>query len=183
MAKTPQSPGAMDRRLAEMLRVDHAGEFGAVAIYRGQHAVFSASPKTERTAEIIKEMEEGEHVHLETFSTYLRERKVRPTLLAPFWNVAGFALGAGTALMGEKAAMACTTAVETVIGDHYAEQLDELPPEEEALAQTIDQFREEELEHHDTAMAEGAEEAPFYGILKAVIGTGCKAAIAIAQKI
>ena len=103
-------PGPRERRIAEMLRVDHAGEYGAVAIYRGQKAVFGALPHKMRTASMIEEMEEGELHHLETFDEMLIERGVRPTLFGPLWNRAGFALGAATALMGEKAAMACTAA-------------------------------------------------------------------------
>ena len=117
----PQKPGPRSPRIAEMLRVDHAGEYGAVAIYRGQRAVFDRLPHKQATADAIAEMEAGEAGHLETFDRLLAERKVRPTLLAPLWNAAGFGLGAATALMGEKAAMAATAAVEDVIEKHYGE--------------------------------------------------------------
>ena len=166
-----------------MLRVDHAGEYGAVAIYRGQRAVFEKLPHKAGTAALIKEMEDGEAHHLETFDRLLAERKIRPTLLAPFWNAAGFGLGAATALMGEKAAMACTVAVEDVIEKHYADQIDALKDREPELAETVRQFREDELEHKHTAADAGADAAPGYKILSAAIRLGCRAAIRIAEKI
>ena len=166
-----------------MLRVDHAGEYGAVAIYRGQRAVFERLDHKSGIAEEIADMEAGEAEHLKTFDRLLAERKIRPTALAPFWNAAGFGLGAVTALMGEKAAMAATAAVEDVIEKHYAEQIDELREEEPALAETVRQFREDELGHKATAEAAGANEAPGYNLLSAVIGAGCRAAIRIAEKI
>lgn len=183
-AKTKRlRPGARDRRIAEILRVDHAGEYGAVAIYKGQQAVFGALPHKSRTAELIHEMEEGEAHHLETFDRLLIERGVRPTVMGPVWNAAGFALGAATALMGEKAAMACTAAVEEVIEDHYARQADEMAVSNPDLAATARQFREDELEHKTTAEAEGAADAPGYRALRAVIGAGCRVAIKVAEKI
>lgn len=166
-----------------MLRVDHAGEYGAVAIYRGQRAVFDALPHKYETAAAIEEMEAGEQEHLKAFDRILEERQVRPTLLGPVWNMAGFALGAATALVGEKAAMACTAAVEDVIEKHYGEQAEELDPIEPGLAGTVRQFREEELEHKHTAEDAGAAEAPAYGLLSAVIRTGCRAAIKLAEKV
>ena len=179
----PHKPGPRNRRIADMLRVDHAGEYGAVAIYRGQRAVFEKLPHKAGTAALIKEMEDGEAHHLETFDRLLAERKIRPTLLAPFWNAAGFGLGAATALMGEKAAMACTVAVEDVIEKHYADQIDALKDREPELAETVRQFREDELEHKHTAADAGADEAPGYKILSAAIRLGCRAAIRIAEKI
>ncbi len=178
-----KKPGPNGRRLAQMLRVDHAGEYGAVAIYRGQHAVFSGLANKRETAAMIAEMEAGEQEHLETFDRILAERRVRPTLLAPFWNIAGFGLGAATALMGEKAAMACTAAVEEVIEKHYADQIEVLGDDEPELSATITKFRDEELEHKATAEAAGAEEAPGYPLLSGVIRAGCRAAIKIAEKI
>jgi len=176
-------PGPHKNRLAEMLRVDHAGEYGAVAIYRGQRAVFGALPHKEKIARQIEEMEAGENEHLETFDRLLAERKVRPTLLAPFWNAAGFGLGAATALMGEKAAMACTEAVEDVIEGHYAKQAEVLDTTDPKLAETIRKFREDELTHKKTAEEAGAAEAPGYSLLSAAIKLGCRAAIRIAEKI
>jgi len=166
-----------------MLRVDQAGEYGAVAIYRGQRAVFDRLQHKARTAALIREMEDGEAHHLETFDKLLAERQVRPTLLVPLWNAAGFGLGAATALMGEKAAMACTAAVEDVIEKHYAEQVEELAASEPELAATVRQFREDEIGHKTTAEAEGAEETTGYKLLSATIKLGCRAAIRIAEKL
>ena len=181
--RAPQKPGPREGRIADMLRVDHAGEYGAVAIYRGQRAVFDRLPHKARIAALLKDMEGGEAHHLLTFDRLLAERKVRPTLLAPFWNAAGFSLGAATALMGEKAAMACTEAVEDVIEKHYAEQIGELEANEPALAETVRQFRADELEHKQTAEDEGAKDAPGYRLLSAAIRFGCRAAIKIAEKV
>ncbi|WDI32819.1 demethoxyubiquinone hydroxylase family protein [Hyphococcus flavus] len=180
---SPHKPGPRARRIGDMLRVDHAGEYGAVAIYRGQRAVFEKLPHKQHTANVLEEMEAGEAHHLETFDRLLAERKIRPSLLSPFWNAAGFGLGAATALMGEKAAMACTEAVEDVIEKHYAEQIDELETVEPELAGTVRQFRDDELEHKHTAENEGAREAPGYGLLSAAIRAGCRVAIKIAEKV
>jgi ubiquinone biosynthesis monooxygenase Coq7 len=170
-------------RLAEILRVDHAGELGAVYIYRGQQAVFGASPSHGAMTDALSEMEGHEQVHLRAFDALLTERRVRPTLLAPVWRAAGFALGAGTALLGEKAAHACTEAVETVIEKHYADQIAELAEEDPALAGSLVKFREDELDHRDRAIAAGAQDAPGYRLLSAVIRMGCRAAIKITEKL
>jgi ubiquinone biosynthesis monooxygenase Coq7 len=175
--------GAGRARLAEMLRVDHAGELAAVHIYRGQRAVLNTAPSKDRIAFQLQEMEAHEAVHLARFDQILNERQVRPTLMTPVWRLAGFALGASTALMGEKAAHACTEAVETVIEDHYARQIAELGAREPALAAELSQFRDDELAHRDQAVAEGAKSAPAYPLLAAVIRAGCKAAIAISEKV
>jgi len=175
--------GATAARLAEILRVDHAGELGAVSIYRGQRAVFGDAPSNARIAGQLAEMEAHEAVHLARFDRLLNERQVRPTALTPLWRLAGFALGAGTALMGEKAAHACTEAVEDVIEQHYAGQVAELRDREPALAAELSKFRDEELAHRDHAVEEGARDAPGYPILAAVIRAGCKAAIKISEKL
>ncbi|MEO9213064.1 MAG: demethoxyubiquinone hydroxylase family protein [Caulobacteraceae bacterium] len=175
--------GAGARRLAEILRVDHAGELGAVHIYRGQRAVLEAGAGRARIAGQLAEMEAHEARHLERFETLLTEARVRPTLLAPLWRAAGFALGAGTALMGEKAAHACTEAVETVIEAHYADQIAEIGDREPALASELSTFRDEELAHRDQAVAEGARAAPGHGLLGAVIRAGCRAAIRLSEAI
>jgi ubiquinone biosynthesis monooxygenase Coq7 len=176
-------PGALAARMAEILRVDHAGELGAVAIYRGQRAVLDAAPGHERTARQLAEMEAHEQAHLSRFDALLTERRVRPTALAPVWRLAGFALGAGTALLGDKAAHACTEAVENVIEQHYAGQIAELEARDPELAAELSRFRDEELAHRDSAVAEGAHEAPGYSLLAAVIGAGCRAAIKISEKV
>ncbi|CAN5197760.1 demethoxyubiquinone hydroxylase family protein [soil metagenome] len=175
--------GAATRRLHEMLRVDHAGELGAVHIYRGQKAVFGQARGGETMAADMAEHEAGEQVHLSAFDAILTRRGVRPTVFAPLWRAAGFALGAGTALMGEKAAHACTEAVESVIEEHYAEQIADLSEREPELAAELARFRDDELEHRDHALAHGAREAPGYPVLSAVIKAGCRAAIRISEKL
>jgi 3-demethoxyubiquinol 3-hydroxylase len=184
----PMRPGlgAQASRMAEILRVDHAGEMGAVAIYRGQRAVMAAhrDPSIART---LEEMEAHEAVHLARFDELLTQHGVRPTLLAPAWRLAGFALGAATALMGEKAAHACTEAVESVIEDHYARQIAEIQADPSGpaavLAPELSAFRDDELAHRDTAIEKGALEAPGYPLLAAVIRAGCRTAIRISEKI
>ena len=185
MTASPRRPGAGAgaARLAEILRVDHAGELGAVHIYRGQRTVFGQAPGKARISGQLEEMESHEARHLSRFETLLAERRVRPTLMAPLWRLAGFTLGAGTALMGEKAAHACTEAVETVIGEHYARQVAELADREPALSEELSGFRDEELAHRDLAIEEGAKAAPAYPLLSAAIRFGCRAAIRISEKI
>lgn len=180
----PPLPGeAARRRLEAMIRVDHAGEFGAVQIYRGQRAVFSRAESKARAAALVTEMEQGEEVHLQTFDRLLLERGVRPTALAPLWRIAGFGLGAATALLGEKAAHACTVAVEEVIEEHYAGQAAELEGGDSELKEIVTRFREEELAHRDTALAEGAEQAPGFPVLRAAIKFGCRMAIRASERI
>jgi ubiquinone biosynthesis monooxygenase Coq7 len=181
----PPRPGldAPAARLAEILRVDHAGELGAVHIYRGQRAVLNRAPGKDRIAFQLQEMEAHEAEHLSAFDALLTARRVRPTLLAPLWRAAGFALGAGTALMGEKAAHACTEAVESVIEAHYADQIAELAAVEPELAADLARFREDELRHRDQAVAEGAREAAGYPFMAAAIQAGCRAAIKISEKL
>ena len=166
--------------LDEIIRVDHAGEYGATRIYDGQIAVFGKDSKIGKT---IQHMADQEQEHIEKFNDLLIEKRVRPTALLPVWNIAGFALGAGTALMGEKAAMACTVAVEKVIGEHYREQQDLLEDDEKELKKTIAKFEKDELEHHDIGLEHDAENAPGYKVMTKVIEIGCKAAIAISKKI
>lgn len=171
-------------RRREMLRVDHAGEYGAVAIYRGQLAVFERQHGRERITGQLKEMAAQEQEHLDAFDKLLNAGSVRPTALSPVWNAAGFALGAATALLGEKAAHACTEAVETVIEEHYGDQITELEAVGEAeLAAKMTKFRDEEVAHKELATSEGAAEAPGYPLLSAFIRFGCRAAIRISEKI
>ena len=180
-------PGAAGRaeQVEEMIRVDHAGEYGAVRIYEGQLAVFRHLPGKQKIAAEIEAMARDEEDHLARFNGIVNERQVRPTALTPFWHAAGFALGAATALMGEKAAMACTAAIEEVIDEHYRAQvrkLDEMQAEPELRA-TIEKFREEEVAHKDHALAAGAAEAPGYGLLSGAIKTACRLAIRVAEKV
>jgi ubiquinone biosynthesis monooxygenase Coq7 len=167
-----------------MLRVDHAGEYGAVAIYRGQLAVFGRQDGRERITCQLRQMSDQEQEHLDAFDGLLAEGRVRPTALSPVWNAAGFALGAATALLGEKAAHACTEAVETVIEEHYGDQIAELEQAgETGLAGRLAKFRDEEVAHKNLAAAEGAHEAPGYPLLSALIRTGCRIAIRISEKV
>lgn len=181
---TPPMPGegVRERRIAEMIRVDHAGEYGAVQIYRGQRAVFDRIASRAHAARVIAEMEAGEAEHLKTFDRLLAERGVRPTLMAPIWRIAGFGLGAATALLGESAAHACTEAVEEVIEQHYARQSETLSDDPE-LKSVVDRFREDEIGHRETAVDQGAHGAPGYPVLTALIKFGCRAAIRISEKI
>jgi len=176
-------PGSGRARLAEILRVDHAGELGAVHIYRGQQAVFARAKDKQAIAAQLREMEGHEAVHLKAFDGLLNDRHVRPTLLAPLWRAAGFALGAGTALLGEKAAHACTEAVESVIEDHYAGQISELQHRDPPLAAELTKFRDDELGHRDQAIAAGAKEALGYPLLSSAIRAGCRLAIRVSQKL
>lgn len=175
--------GAGARRLARMLRVDHAGELAAVHIYRGQKAVLGHSPATAGAAAEIDAMAAQEAEHLAAFDALLTERGVRPSLLAPLWRAAGFTLGAATALIGEKAAHACTEAVETVIEAHYAGQVAEISEREPELAGKLESYRQDELAHRDKAIEQGAREAPAYPVLSAVIRAGCRAAIKVAEAV
>jgi ubiquinone biosynthesis monooxygenase Coq7 len=181
----PPMPGenVTDRRLQEMIRVDHAGEYGAVQIYRGQRAVFDRIEGKAHAARLIADMEASEQDHLKTFDRLIAERAVRPTLMAPVWRVAGFGLGALTALMGERAAHACTEAVEEVIEEHYGRQSDELEGLDTELKYVVDNFRADEIAHKQTAIEQGARHAPAYPLLSAAIKAGCRAAIRISEKI
>lgn len=165
---------------AAMLRVDQAGEYGATRIYAGQLAVMGDRHPMSRA---IAAMATQEDRHLDHFNAMMAQRGVRPTLLQPFWHVAGFALGAVTAAIGPEAAMACTAAIETEIDRHYAQQLDELDGQDAELAEAIVDFQAEEVEHRDTALAHGAEQAPAYPLLAGAIRLGCRAAIALSKRI
>jgi len=175
----PGTQGTPD--IASMIRVDHAGEYGAVRIYEGQLAVLGGHGSTARAA--IAHMAEQEQRHLTAFDQLVIERHVRPTLLAPLWQVTGFVLGAATAMLGEKVAMACTAAVEEVIDEHYAAQVSRLGDSEPKLRATIEAFRAEEVAHRDTALAHGANEAPGYPLLSTAIKAGCRLAIKLSEKL
>lgn len=164
--------------VARMIRVDQAGEYGAARIYDGQLAVLGRRP----VGETIREMRAQEARHLETFDRLVADRRVRPTALAPLWHVAGFALGAATALLGERAAMACTVAVEEAIDAHYARQAGSLGADEAPLRRTIEAFRADERAHRDTGLAYGAERAPGYRALHAVVGSATRLAIRLSER-
>jgi ubiquinone biosynthesis monooxygenase Coq7 len=163
----------------ETIRVDHAGEYGAKRIYQGQIAVLRGT----KWESLIQHMQDQEQVHLDTFSRLIAERRVRPTALLPVWHVAGFALGAATALLGHRAAMACTVAVEEAIDEHYQRQEAALGEDEAPLKASIAKFRAEELEHRDTGLEHEAEQAPAYRLLSAAIKAGCKVAIKVSEKV
>ena len=170
-----------EQMIERMVRVDHAGEFGAVRICEGQLAVLGKS----KTAPVIRHMLGQEKEHLKRFGDMVADRRVRPTALLPLWHLAGFALGAGTALLGEKAAMACTVAVEETIDEHYAEQIEDLDGdlEEKDLKATFEKFRDEELEHRDTGLEHGAEQAPGYEILTGAVKAGSRLAIWLSTRV
>jgi 3-demethoxyubiquinol 3-hydroxylase len=173
-------PGDRRRDVESMIRVDQAGEYGATRIYAGQLAVMGdRSP----AARAIAGMANQEERHRRFFDAMVARRGVRPTVLQPLWNVAGFALGAVTAAIGPEAAMACTAAVETEIDRHYRQQLEELGDDDSELSAAVAEFRAEELEHRDTALAAGAESAPAYPLLSGMIRMGCRAAIALSKRI
>ncbi|ODN96395.1 ubiquinone biosynthesis monooxygenase Coq7 [Cryptococcus wingfieldii CBS 7118] len=193
---TPLLTPEQDDLLKSILRVDHAGELGANWIYRGQKWAMDVKGDTE-TSRQVEGMWDNERHHLKTLSLLVAQHRARPTLLYPIWQTMAFALGAGTGLMSKEAAMACTEAVETVIGEHYDDQLRELAPLLEKATATgeaphpsiplmtsiLREFRDDELEHLDTAVEEGAQKAPGHSLLSAIIGVGCKAAINVCGKI
>ncbi|XP_072124902.1 5-demethoxyubiquinone hydroxylase, mitochondrial [Mobula birostris] len=177
------SSQAERQMLGRIIRVDHAGEYGANRIYAGQMAVLGKTS----VGPVIQQMWDQEKEHLEKFNELMVDHRVRPTLLIPVWNIAGFMLGAGTALLGKEGAMACTVAVEESISNHYNNQIRTLmeddPERHKELLEVLKKFRDEELEHHDTGLAHDAELAPAYSLLKNVIQVGCKAAIYISERI
>jgi 3-demethoxyubiquinol 3-hydroxylase len=174
-------PGDLPREalIRRMIRVDHAGEYGARRIYEGQLAVLGRR----QDAEPIRHMAAQEKRHLEAFDKLVGERRVRPTALHPLWHVAGYALGAATALLGREAAMACTVAVEEVIDEHYRKQAAALGGADPELSGMIEAFRAEEIEHRDIGLAEGAERAPAYDLLKGAIKAGSRLAIWLAERV
>lgn len=181
MTEGDRLPGDLDKDtlLEQIIRVDQAGEYGAKRIYEGQLAILG---KTD-AAPILREMLAQEEKHLAKFNGIITERGVRPTALEPIWHVAGFALGAATALLGKEVAMACTAAVEDVIGEHYAEQTAQLGDDESELRTTIAAFRDDELHHRDVSLEHGAEAAPAYLPLTTAIKAGTRLAIWLSKRI
>ena len=177
---TSWRPGDRRPDRASMLRVDQAGEYGATRIYAGQLAVLRSNCPE---AKLVARMAAQEQRHLDRFNKLMADRRVRPTALQPLWNVAGFALGAATALMSEEAALACTDAVETEIDKHYRSQLDELGEDDPELSADIEEFRADELEHRDSARSAGATNALGYPVLTAAIRAGCRVAIELSKRI
>ena len=183
MTTSSRLPGdpTPEEAVERMIRVDHAGEYGAVRIYEGQLAVLGKS----KAAGVIRDMAEQERRHLERFEKLVRERRVRPTALSPIWHVAGYALGAASALLGERAAMACTVAVEEVIDEHYRGQAESLgdDPDNAPLRKTIEDFRADELAHRDVALAHDARTAPAHDLLTATVKLGSRLAIWLSTRI
>ena len=181
MKNSTGQPGALTKKqlLEQVIRVNQAGEYGAKRIYAGQMAVLKKSP----ICKTIKHMAEQEEVHLEYFSNEIAKRHVRPTALMPIWHVAGFVGGAVTAMLGEKAAMACTVAVEEVIDEHYREQLAMLDDSETDLKAKIEKFRNEELEHRDIGIQNNAENAVAYPALRCVVRGATKLAIFLSKRV
>jgi 3-demethoxyubiquinol 3-hydroxylase len=177
----PPLPGDLpvDATIHRMIRVDHAGEYGAARIYAGQLAVLGRGA----AADVLRHMRDQEQAHLDTFNAVVADRRVRPTALLPFWHLAGFALGAATAAMGTRAAMACTVAVEETIDAHYTTQIEQLADSDPPLRETLEKFRAEEREHRDLALANGAGQAPGYRVLSAAIRTGCRLAIRLSERL
>ena len=176
----PWRPGQRRADPDSMIRVDQAGEYGATRIYAGQLAVLRPNSPA---AKLVSRMAMQEKRHLKRFDQLVAERGVRPTALQPLWNVAGFALGAATALISEEAAMACTDAVETEIDRHYGQQIEELGDQDPELSTDIAEFRAEELEHRDTARMAGAQRAFAYPLLTGAIRAACRAAIALSKRV
>ncbi len=179
--RPPYLPGdpVPEAEIAAMIRVDHAGEFGAVRIYDGQLAVIGRG----RARDEIAHMAAQEKRHLAAFDALVRARQVRPTLLHPLWHVAGYALGGATALLGERAAMACTVAVEEVIDEHYQGQAERLGTADPALSETIQSFRADELVHRQTAIEHGATEALGYELISGFVKTGSRLAIWLSTRL
>ena len=169
-----------EQLVESIIRVDHAGEYGATRIYAGQLAVLRRNCPE---AKLIARMAAQEQRHLDRFNKLMADRRVRPTALQPLWNVAGFALGAATALMSEQAALACTDAVETEIDKHYGSQLDDLGEDDPELSSDIREFRADELEHRGSARSAGATNALGYPLLTAAIRAGCRVAIELSKRI
>ena len=184
--KRPSLPGTRGpdtNDVAAMIRVDHAGEFGALRIYEGQLAVLSRNPRATAGTAAIRRMAEQERVHFDAFDKLVKDRAVRPTALEPVWHIAGFALGAATALMGEKAAMACTVAVEDVIDEHYSKQIERIGKADPELRSALVKFHEDECAHRSEALEHGASEALGYDLLTSAIRLSCRIAISLSERL
>jgi len=171
------------KKLEEFIRVDHAGERGAIKIYEGQILALSTLVKNEDLKKTIKNMKEHEEVHCNFFENEIKKRDIKPTKLLPLWDLLGLGLGFGSTILGKKAAMLCTASVEEVIDVHYKNQINQIGPDEKNLKNKITKFREDELHHKDIAYNEGASKKGFYSVVDKVIKTGSKLAIKISEKI
>tara|TARA_B100002052_G_scaffold160716_1_gene146337 strand:- start:315 stop:848 length:534 start_codon:yes stop_codon:yes gene_type:complete len=171
------------KKLEEFIRVDHAGERGAIKIYEGQLLALNTIVKDDDLKKIINEMKEHEQEHFDFFEREIKERNINPTKLLPIWDLLGLGLGFGSTILGKKAAMLCTASVEEVIDEHYKNQIDQLENDEKNLKKIITKFRKDELDHKDIAYEEGATKKGFYSLMDKVIKTGSKFAISISEKI
>ena len=170
-------------KLTEFIRVDHAGERGAVKIYEGQLLALNTIVKNEGLKKTIEDMKEHEIEHCQFFENEIKKRNIEPTKFLPLWDLLGVGLGFGSTLLGKKAAMLCTASVEEVIDKHYLDQINQLGPDEEELKKKITKFRQDELDHKDIAYDEGATKKGLYSIMDRIIKTGSKLAINISEKI
>ena len=170
-------------KVEEFIRVDHAGERGAVKIYEGQLLALNTLIKDENLKDTIEEMKVHEKEHCDFFEKEIKKRKIKPTKFLPLWDLLGIGLGFGSTILGKKAAMLCTASVEEVIDKHYQNQIDQLGPEEKELKKKIIKFRKDELHHKDIAYEKGASKKGFYSIMDKIIKTGSKIAINISEKI
>ena len=172
-----------NQRVEEFIRVDHAGERGAVKIYEGQLLALNTLVKDENLKKTIEEMKIHEVEHCQFFESEIKKRDIKPTKFLPLWDLLGVGLGFGSTLLGKKAAMLCTASVEEVIDKHYLDQINQLGPEEKELKKKITKFRQDELDHKDIAYEEGASKKGFYSVMDKIIKTGSKIAIRISEKV
>ena len=170
-------------KVEEFIRVDHAGERGAIKIYEGQLLALNTFVKNENLKKTIEKMKNDEKEHLDFFNEEIKKRNIKPTKLLPLWDLLGVGLGFGSAIIGKKATMLCTASVEEVIDEHYQNQINELDSEEKVLKDKIKKFRDDELHHRDIAYEQGASKKGLYSILDKIIKTGSKVAISISEKI
>ena len=171
------------KKIEEFIRVDHAGERGAIKIYEGQLLALNTVFKDEKLKKTIEEMKFNEKEHLDFFEKELKKRNIKPTKFLPIWDLLGVGLGFGTTLLGKKAAMLCTASVEEVIDEHYQKQINQIEDDEKQLKKKIIKFKEDELRHKDTAYNEGASKEGIYSILDKIIKTGSRIAINISEKV
>ena len=169
--------------LEEIIRVDHAGERGAIKIYEGQLLALKTIKQDQDLRDKIEKMQEHEKEHLEYFEKEIKKRKIKPTYLLPLWDIMGVTLGFGTALLGKRAAMLCTASVEEVIEDHYQNQLKKLGKDESILKEKIEKFKSDEINHKNIAYEAGATNKGFYTVMDKIIRTGSRIAITISEKI
>ena len=171
------------KKLEEFIRVDHAGERGAIKIYEGQLLALKTFKKDPELLKMVEEMKKHEQEHSDFFENEIRERNIKPTKFLPLWDLLGIGLGFGSTILGKKAAMLCTASVEEVIDTHYQNQIDQLQNDEKRLKDKIKKFREDELEHKDIAYQNGATKKGLYSIMDKIIKTGSKIAINISEKV